>query len=112
MSLSGCLIHWHWKAAIISLLSVEVPDIPFQNLESLIHSEYQITLFKDSGCEDPFKTARDGPFKKAWETKFVDKELSLRTDTKSMLDFVIEGKYVIYEGLRSATALLTFKNAL
>ena len=110
--MSVCLLHWHWKAAIISLLSVEVPNIPFGNLESLIDSEYQITLFKDSGWEDHFKTAADGSFKKAWETKFVDKELSLRTDTKSMLDLVIEGKYVMYEGLRSATAFPEFQVCL
>ena len=42
----------------------------------------------------------------------MDKELSLRTDTKSMLDLVIEGKYVMYEGLRSATAFPEFQVCL
>ena len=111
-SIGGCLIHWHWKAAIISLLSVEVAHIPFLSLDSLTKSEYQITLFRDSSFEDEFKTATTGPFQNAWETKFVDKERSLQADIGSMLDLVMEEKYVMYEGLRTATTFKEFQQCL
>ena len=66
----GSLLHWHWKAALISNLSIEVPKVPFKNMDELISSSYQITLLKDSSWEAEFKNAIDGPFKDAWETKF------------------------------------------
>ena len=36
--LFGSLFHWHFKTALISNLSVEVPKVPFQNMYELIIS--------------------------------------------------------------------------
>ena len=93
-------------------MAVEVPDIPFNNLESLIDSEYQITLLKDSSMQHVFESAKSGPYRKAWKTKFMEKDLSLQIETKSMLDLVLAGKVALYEGLNSAMAFREYQECL
>ena len=106
----GSLLHWHWKAALISNLSIEVPKVPFQNMDELISSSYQITLRKDSSWEAAFKNAIDGPFKDAWETKFVDKDLSLQSGFSEMMSLVMTGEYAMYNYLSSVRTLEEFKD--
>lgn len=38
----GSLIHWHWKASIISYLSVERAYLPFTSTNELLTSSYQV----------------------------------------------------------------------
>ena len=44
----GGLSHWHWKASIISHLSVINRENPFMTLEELLSSSYQVTTVGDS----------------------------------------------------------------
>ena len=74
----GSLIHWHWKASIISHLSVEIPNIPFQNGEELMQSPYQITLVKDTASINTFETATLDTLRNLWEKKFDVKQKSLK----------------------------------
>ena len=106
----GCLLHWHWKASIISHLSVEIPKVPFQSLDELIASPYQITLLKDSSYQTEFETAEKGSLKKAWNTKFSDKEHSLQTDPKIMMSYVMAGKFVMYDSYSAIRSLKEFQD--
>ena len=101
----GCLLHWHWKASLISFLSVEIPKVPFQNMKDLIGSSYQITTLKDSSWQARFQSALDGPFKTAWETKFENKELSLQSDPKEMIRLIMTGKFAMYYSLLGISTL-------
>ena len=38
---AGSLVHWHWKAGIISSLSVARPSLPFTSSAELLQSSYQ-----------------------------------------------------------------------
>ena len=51
----GSLLHWHWKASIISHLSVVLPDIPFSNGAELAESAYQITMMKGNALQVSWK---------------------------------------------------------
>ena len=106
---SGCLLHWHWKASLISYLSVEIPKVPFENMEELIGSSYQITTMKDSSWQTEFQCALDGPFKTAWETKFENKELSLQSDPKEMIKLTMSGAYAMYYYLYGIITMKEYK---
>ena len=103
--MSGSLLHWNWKASLISNLSVKLEKIPFQTMDELIASPYQITLLKDSSWEGNFRNSLDGPFKRAWETKFANKELSLQSNIKAMIQEVMTNDYVLYSYLPSIRTL-------
>ena len=70
-------------------------------MDELISSSYQITLMKDSSWEAEFSTAIDGPFKAAWETKFLNKDLSLQSEVSGMMSLVMSGQYAMYSYLPS-----------
>ena len=74
----GSLIHWHWKASIISHLSVVVPEIPFRNSAELLESEYQLTVHKDTAVHFALKNSSTGILKDVWDRKFLNKDLSLK----------------------------------
>ena len=38
----GCLISWHWKARLISNLSIEKHELPFNSIEELLKSNYKV----------------------------------------------------------------------
>ena len=42
--LAGSLVHWHWKASIISHLAVSKPSLPFTTSEQLLESSYQANI--------------------------------------------------------------------
>jgi hypothetical protein len=42
--LTGSLVHWHWKASIISHLAVSKPSLPFTTSQQLIESDYQVEI--------------------------------------------------------------------
>ena len=68
--LGGCLVHWHWKASLISHLSVVIPHNPFSSLEELLLSSYQITILGSSSYQIDFEGAESGLFRDLWLTKF------------------------------------------
>ena len=78
-------------------------------MDELISSSYQITILKDSYWETEFKNALDGPFKAAWDTKFLNKEESLQSDFSSMMTLVRTGRYAMYNYLPSIKTLEEFK---
>ena len=83
--LCGSLIHWHWKASIISHLSVDIPAIPFRSSAELLESDYQITLHRDTAVHLALENASTGILKELWDSKFLNKDLSL----KDCLDGII-----------------------
>ena len=101
----GSLIHWHWKASIISHLSVVVPNIPFHDLGELQTSPYQVTLLKNSAYQEVFEEAQTGQFKAIWETKFKNKEKSLKSEHSEMVSVISRGEYAMYEGYSVVKAL-------
>ena len=40
--LGGCLVFWHWKARLISNLSIEKHELPFNSVEELLKSNYKV----------------------------------------------------------------------
>ena len=102
----GSMIHWHWKAALISFLAVDNPTIPFKSTGELIHSPYQITLLKDSSYQTLFEKTDTEPLKTVWKTKFLHKEKSLLTTSEEMVSLVLTGNYAMYE---ASTTLQTFQ---
>ena len=93
--LFGSLIHWHWKASIISDLSVDIPSIPFRSAEELVDSSYQITMEKDTALHQAFESAKSDLFKQIWDTKFRDKEKSLKNTVEEMMNVVKSGQYAL-----------------
>ena len=94
----GSLVHWHWKASIISHLSVVVPSIPFNSLGELLTSPYQVTLLKNSAYQEVFEGTKSGIFREVWETKFKDREKSLKGTTDEMISVISKHDYALYEG--------------
>ena len=45
--LGGCLVFWHWKARLISNLSVEKHELPFDSVEELLKSNHKVEEFNE-----------------------------------------------------------------
>ena len=56
------------------------------------------------------KFAIDSPFRDAWETKFVDKDLSLQSGISEMMSLVMTGEYAMYNYLSSIRTLEDYKD--
>ena len=106
------MIHWHWKAGLISTLSVEIPSIPFSSAGEIIKSRYQITLVKDSSYQAMFEESESEPLKTIWRTKFQDKEKSLLTTPEDMIPLVMTGDYAMYETFAAFQTLQASKDCL
>ena len=91
-------MHWHWKASIISYLSVVYPSIPFNSLGELLSSSYQVTLLKNSAHQEVFEETQSGIFKEIWDKKFEVSEKSLKSSTEEMLSVISNGDYALYGG--------------
>ena len=48
----GCLVFWHWKAGIISNLSVQKYIPPFNSLASLLTTNYKVSVLKGSSYQN------------------------------------------------------------
>ena len=106
------MIHWHWKAGLISTLSVDVPSIPFRSTREIIPSPYQITLLKDSSYQTMFEEAESEPLKTVWRSKFQNKEKSLLTTPEEMVPLVLTGEFAMYETFAAFHTLQAFKDCL
>ena len=106
----GCLIHWHWKASLISHLSVVLPFNPFSSLEELLYSPYQITLVGNSSRQALFEDQNSGVFHELWLSKFSDKNKSLQRTTQEAYKIATNPAYTVYTTLTSARNLEEFKN--
>ena len=91
------MVHFHWKASLISFLSVDTPAIPFKSTAEIIPSPYQITLLKDSSYQSFFEKSDTEPLKSVWKTKFLKKEKSLLATTEEMVPLVLTGDYAMYD---------------
>ena len=93
----GCLNHWHWKASIISHLSIILPQTPFKSLEELVDSSYQITTIGDSYYSKFWSEAQDGGLLKTIaETKFLDEDASLKSSEEEALAQTQSGPFAFF----------------
>ena len=99
------MVHFYWKASIISNLSASLPSIPFRSLGDFLYTDFQITTIKDSSYQDLFEKADTKTLKAAWETKFLDKSKSLVTGMDDMIPLVLTGQYAMFEVLSSIQTL-------
>ena len=106
----GSIVHWHWKASIISHLSVDIPDIPFTNAEELLKSSYQITMVRDTALTAALETANSDNMKKLWSTKFEDQDKSLVSNVSEALKVVEESVYTLFEDSVIVKSLPEYKD--
>ena len=104
----GCLTHWHWKASLISHLSVVLPFNPFSSLDELLTSDYQITTWKNTAYQSDFEEAKSGIYRELWVNKFENKNKSLTT-TDEAISNTLNGLYTFYISYFSARSLPQFK---
>ena len=100
--LGGCLVHWHWKASLISHLSVVIPHNPFSSLEELLLSSYQITILGSSSYQIDFEGAESGLFRDLWLTKFSDSNKSLTRGNGESTQVALNSHYTHYVDYTSA----------
>ena len=67
----GCLIFWHWKAGLISNLSVQKYSPPFNSLASLLNTNYKVSLLQGSSYQNLFddKESHNPLFYQIWQQK-------------------------------------------
>ena len=104
----GCLTHWHWKASLISHLSVVLPFNPFSSLGELLTSDYQITTWQNTAYQSDFEQAKSGIYQELWVRKFKNKNKSLTT-TEEAISNTLNGLYTFYMDYNSARSLPQFK---
>ena len=93
----GCLNHWHWKASIISHLSIIVPSSTFNSLEEFLESSYQITTQKDSYFSKFWSESDEGGLMKTIsEKKFVNEEASLKPTEQEAVTQTMAGNYAFF----------------
>ena len=106
----GCLNHWHWKASIISHLSIVVPETPFKSLEELLDSTYGITAVGDSFYSKFWSAAEDGGIVSAiYKTKMLKDEASFKLNEQEALDQIMSGKYAYFTILAGSKNLPEYK---
>ena len=110
VAIFGCLIHWHWKAMLISELSISVPEIPFSSLEELISSPYQITTIKNAYYQALWKEMDDDLVKLAGKTKFIDESKSFKATPEEAVKQALEDDYAMFLYRITATNLKEFKD--
>ena len=108
----GCLNHWHWKASLISHLSVVENHLPFTTLEELVTSPYQVTTLGDSYYQEVWQKGHSTLSKKIWNTKFVDKERSLKKTEREVIDEALSGNSAIYLFHTTLSNLKEYKTCL
>ena len=94
----GCLNHWHWKASIISHLSIILPETPFDSLQGLIDSPYQITTLGDTYLSKVWFEADDDSslLKAIANTKFLDKDASLKKTEQEAIAQTMTDLYALF----------------
>ena len=110
VSIFGCLVHWHWKAMLISKLSVSIPEIPFSSLEELVSSQYQISTIGESYYQALWHEMNDSLVQQAGRTKFEDKSRSFKSSEKEVAKEALEGDYALFLFHTTATWLEEFKD--
>jgi hypothetical protein len=103
----GCLTHWHWKASLISHLSVILPFNPFHALEELLSSPYQITLLGNSAFENDFEGP--GLLHELWLSKFLDENKSLTKSTRESSSITLTSHFTQYVDYNTARSLKEYK---
>ena len=101
----GCLTHWHWKASLISHLSVVLPFKPFTSMEELLSSPYDITLTSDGAEKMDFELSKSGIFKDLWLSKFNNKEKSLNKLKQERTNLAVNSIFTYYINDKSAKNL-------
>ena len=102
--LLGSLVHWHWKASIISHLSVSLPSLPFTSPQEFLESPYQVqpcrgdhlsqvTTIGDSSLQTKFEAAPEGSlYNLMWDKKFEEKNKSLVKKIEDTIPIVHGGE--------------------
>ena len=63
----GLLINTTWNAILISYLSIQKTNLPFNNLETLLSlTSNKIAVLPGSGEEDEFRYSTDPLMQRAW----------------------------------------------
>ena len=104
------MVNFYWKASIISNLSVNLPAIPFRSTSAFLNTPYQVTLIKDSSYQEFFEKSETDPFKTAWETKFQDKDKSLKGSLEEMIPLIQTGKYAMFDTYSVLLTLQEYKD--
>ena len=106
----GCLVHWHWKASLISHLSIVLPFTPFSSLGQLLSSKYQITTKANGSNQLDFDQAKSGVYQELWLQKFKDKSKSL-TSIEEQKRLILDGDYyTMYVDYNNALAFEEYQN--
>lgn len=66
---TGCLISYHWKAALISVMTVEDIKYPFEDLKGLIDSPYEVVFGSGGFARNMFAHSKDPIFSTIWKDK-------------------------------------------
>ena len=65
--LFGLLLNISWNANLISYLSTQKTQLPFNNLGELLDTtNYKIAILPESSAEDDFKLSKDSNRQEAW----------------------------------------------
>ena len=106
----GWLVHWHWKASLISHLSVVLPFTPFTSLEELLFSSYYITVLEKSVYQIDFDEAKFGIYKQLWESKFLNKNKSFSKSTAESIKVALDYEYATYMDYKSARNIKEYED--
>ena len=83
----GLLLNISWNANLVSYLSTQKTQLPFNNLGELLDStDYKIAIVPESSAEDDFKLSRDSNRQKAW-TERIKPYLDMFPTYSSMYEF-------------------------
>ena len=105
----GCLTHWHWKASLISHLSVVLPFNPFSSLGELLSALYDIMLLGNSADQNDFEEVKSGIFHELWLSKFSDKNKSLSKSTEESSNIALSSHFTQYVDYNTARSLKEYE---
>ncbi|XP_059098288.1 uncharacterized protein LOC131892430 [Tigriopus californicus] len=67
ITISGLMIQWHWKAGIISMLTVNDIIYPFEDLAGVLNSDYKLLIYPSGNLLTYFERSNDSVIRGLWE---------------------------------------------
>jgi len=96
----GCLVFWHWKAGLISNLSVVRYNPPFTSLDGVSTSDFKITLKKGTSRVDEFKLGKSSLKQDIWKSKLLPYKENFYNDKQDGINLILDdSSYVMYDNI-------------
>ena len=94
ITISGLLLQFHWKAGIISQLTVNEVKMPFDDLDGVLKSNHKLLIYPAGNMVTEFEAAeKDSTMGKLWERDLKEKIRTWPRNYDGLVDLTMNEGY-------------------